>query len=41
MSKGNHNFKFSDIELWIIRVASVAFLILMLLKLFKAEIASW
>lgn len=41
MPKGRHNFRFSDIELFIYRVASLVFLILMLLKLFKVEISSW
>lgn len=41
MPKGKHNFRFSDLELLIYRVASIVFLILMLLKLFKTEISSW
>jgi hypothetical protein len=41
MPKGNHHIKFSDLELLILRVASLAFLILMILKVFKAELASW
>jgi hypothetical protein len=41
MAKGKQNFKFSDLELLIYRVASILFLILMLSKLFKAELSSW
>ena len=41
MPRRNHNFSFSEIELFIYRVASIIFLILMLLKLFKVEISSW
>ena len=41
MAKHNYNPRFSSIELFIFRVASIASLILMLLKLFKVEISSW
>lgn len=41
MPKHNHNSVFHNIELFILRVASIAFLILMLVKLFKLEISSW
>jgi hypothetical protein len=37
----NHNFSFSDLEHLICKVASIIFLILLLLKLFKIEISSW
>jgi hypothetical protein len=41
MTKGKSSFKFSDLELLIYRVASILFLLLMLTKLFKAELSSW
>ena len=40
MPKHNHSRSFSNIELFIFRVASILSLILMLIKLFKAEISS-
>ncbi len=40
MPKYNRNFGFSNIELIILRVASILSLLLMLLKLFKVEISS-
>lgn len=41
MSKQNRRISFSNIELYIFRVASIIFLILMILKLLKIEITSW
>ena len=41
MPKRNHNSKFSEIELFIYRAASLVFLLLMLIKLFIIEISSW
>ena len=41
MPKHNHNSVFNSIELFIVRVAGIAFLLLMLIKLFKLEISSW
>ena len=41
MPRGNRNVNFSEIELFIYRTASIVFLLLMLLKLFRAEISSW
>jgi hypothetical protein len=41
MPKSNHKIRLGELELLIIRVASIAFLILMILKLFKAELSSW
>jgi hypothetical protein len=41
MPKARREFGFSDLELIIYRVASIVFLILMLLKLLKLEISSW
>lgn len=41
MPESNQNLRFSDIELLIYRVASIVFLILMLLKFFKHEVSSW
>jgi hypothetical protein len=39
--KAKRKFGFSDLELIIYRVASLIFLLLMLLKLLKLEISSW
>ncbi|HVF55422.1 MAG TPA: hypothetical protein VM934_04680 [Pyrinomonadaceae bacterium] len=41
MPRRNSNFTFRDMEILILRVASIVFLVLMLLKLFKIEISSW
>lgn len=41
MTRRNRDIDFSYIELVIYRVASIVFLVLMLLKFFKAEISSW
>lgn len=41
MPKQNRKFSFSNIELYIYRVASIIFLILMILKLLKFELKSW
>jgi hypothetical protein len=41
MPKRNHNLKFSEIELFIYRAASLIFLLLMLIKLFVVEVSSW
>ncbi len=41
MSKQDRRISFSDIELYIFRVASITFLILMILKLLKIELTSW
>jgi hypothetical protein len=41
MPRGKQSLKFSDIELYIYRGASLFFLILMLLKLLKLELSSW
>jgi hypothetical protein len=40
MPRHNYNHRFSSIELIIYRVASIVFLILMLLRLIKSEITS-
>jgi hypothetical protein len=40
MPKHSYHHRFSNIELFIFRLASILFLILMLLRLFKAEISS-
>ncbi len=40
MPKHNYNLRFSNMELFIFRVASIVSLIPMLLKLFKVEISS-
>lgn len=41
MNKRKHNSKFNDIQVYIIRVAETIFLILLLVKLFIAEISNW
>jgi len=41
MREQNRKISFSTIELFIYRTASIIFLVLMLLKLLKTELASW
>jgi phytoene/squalene synthetase len=41
MTKQSRKLTFSDIELYIYRVASLIFLLLTILKLLKFELKSW